>query len=324
MLNRLKQGVKRLLVRNKYYREYHHYKHLASHFEQKYLTANHWLKEFRTQFAPGHFYSPYPDLREINKRKETIFDRTKRNIPGIDIRERQQVALLRKLAKHYPKMPHLKLSKSPSDLRYKFGLHAYSYTDAVVLFCMILQHRPKRIIEIGSGYSSALMLDINEQFFDNSMRLTFVEPFPQLLKSLTKPSDTNQYTLENKPLWQVDRKLFRQLEKDDILFIDSTHVSKAGSDVNQLFFEVLPHLKKGVIVHIHDIFYPFEYPIEWVKETRAWTEDYIVRAFLYNNEEYEIVFFNHFMNIHHKAEMDSLLPETRKNSGGSLWLRKVV
>lgn len=289
------------------------------HFEERYYAVNHLYEHFKTQFAPGHFYSPYPNLDEIKTREKEIFNRKKRPIAGIDIQERQQLDLLKNLGQYYKQLPYsLKKNK---DLRYFFGMHAYSYTDATVLFCMLMKYRPRRVLEIGSGYSSALMLDVKERFLPE-MELTFVEPYPDLLVSLTKSGDDKSYHLLDKPLHEIKPAVFQQLQAGDVLFIDSTHVSKAGSDVNQIYFEILPHLKKGVIIHIHDVFYPFEYPIEWVEETRAWNEDYLLRAFLYNNTSFKILFFNHFLNIHHQNTIGKTLPFTKKNAGGSIWLKK--
>lgn len=295
-------------------------KHKAAYFKKKYLEANHLYRHFETQFAPGHFYSPYPDLTEMERRKAEIFDRSKRPISGIDIRESEQLTLLAELAKHYKKFPYT--TKQQGDLRYFNGLNAYSYTDAIILFCMLYKFKPSRVIEIGSGYSSALMLDFKEVFAPK-LDLTCIEPYPDLLQSLTKKEDTKNYKLIDEPLYKVDLGVFKNLKSGDFLFIDSTHVSKAGSDVNQIYFDILPKLKKGVIIHIHDIFYPFEYPFDWIKETRAWTEAYLVHAFLYNNNDYEILIFNDFLAIHHKQTIEKLMPLTYERSGGSLWLRKI-
>lgn len=300
--------------------KYHHYKHLAEFFEKKLHKANH-DKKYETTFEPGHFYSPYPDLKDISRRKNKIFDRSKRDLPGIDINEKFQLEMIRKLAKHYKKMPYS--GRKNSKLRYYFGQHAYSYGDATMLFCMLLEYKPKKVIEIGSGFSSALMLDANENFLDNQTKLTFIEPYPELLLKMAKKTDKNSFHLISKKLHQVDNSLFDELDAGDILFIDSTHVSKVGSDVNQLIFEVLPRLKKGVIIHIHDVFYPFEYPYERIKEQRAWNEDYMLRAFLYKNPEFRILVFNDFLYAHHKNHMKKHMPVTLKNSGGSLWLEKI-
>jgi len=302
-------------------RELNKYKHLVKVYENRYKDSNHLYEHFKTQFAPGHFYSPYPDLKELVKRKDHIFNRDKKVLPGIDLREKQQLKLLNYFKRYYSDLPYL--DSKQERLLYHLGHHAYSHTDAVFLYSFIRYLKPKRIIEIGSGYSSMLMLDINELFFDNKIDLTFIEPFPKLLKELSKKKNPTAYKLISKPLYEVDRKIFTQLQKGDILFIDSTHVAKAGGDINQIYFEILPFIKPGVIIHIHDIFYPFEYPVEWVWETRAWNEIYIVRAFLYNNPNYEVLLFNNFLNLHHKRKLKDSFPLTQISSGGSLWLRKI-
>jgi predicted O-methyltransferase YrrM len=303
--------------RSKYIEE----KKKSEDYRQKYLHANHFYQHFKTQFAPGHFYSPYPDLKDIKRRKKDIFDRRKRPIAGIEINEKQQLNLLKKISAFYKSLPY-KGGKT-KKYRYHLGHHAYSYTDGIMLFCLLNHLKPRRIIEVGSGFSSALMMDFNEFFNNSQTDITFIEPYPELLHSMMKDGDGDNYTVIDKTLDRVDNSLFASLGKDDVLFIDSTHVSKAGSDVNQIFFEILPLLKPGVVIHIHDVFYPFEYPEAWIKETRAWNEDYLLRAFLHNNKSYEIMIFNHFLNIHHTQTMKKLMPLTAKNYGGGLWLRKV-
>lgn len=268
----------------------------------------------------GHFYSPYPDLKDVERRRDVIFNRDKRDIPGIDIRESQQLALLEELAAFYPKLADL---EGAAGARFSFDNGAYSHSDAAVLFCMLNYLKPKRVIEIGSGYSSALMIDTDQLALGGNTEFTFIEPYPQLLTRLVGEPVLEQNELIAENLSEVDGKVFDRLESGDILFVDSTHVSKAGSDVNQVFFEIIPRLAAGTIIHVHDVFYPFEYPEEWITETRAWNEDYLLRAFLCDNEKYEILFFNHFMNIHHGEEMASKLPRSVNNPGGSLWLRKL-
>ena len=118
--------------------------------------------------------------------------------------------------------------------------------------------------------------------------------------------------------------LFATLEENDILFIDSTHVAKIGSDVNYLFFEVLPRLRAGVYVHVHDIFHPFEYPRAWIYEGRAWTEAYMLRAFLTFNTAFEIVLFNTFLERFHRERFAHKMPLCLRNEGGSIWLRRTT
>jgi len=124
-------------------------------------------------------------------------------------------------------------------------------------------------------------------------------------------------------LQDVDASEFEALRANDILFIDSTHVSKINSDVNRIFFEILPRLSPGVHIHFHDISYPFEYPKEWVYEGRAWNEAYMLRTFLQYNTAFRIVLMNTFMERYHESFFQERMPLCLKNIGGSIWIRKM-
>jgi hypothetical protein len=208
--------------------------------------------------------------------------------------------------------------------RYWFENSAYSYSDALVLYCMIRHAHPRRIMEVGSGYSSCVMLDTNELFFDDGIACTFVEPNPETLRSLIRPEDTQRIEILPRPVQDVPLDRFRGLDAGDILFIDSTHVSKVGSDVNYIIFEILPALALGVFVHFHDVFHPFEYPKEWIVEGRTWTEVYVLRAFLQFNRSFEIVFFNTFLEHFHEQRFAAEMPPCLRNRGGGLWIRRVA
>jgi hypothetical protein len=184
---------------------------------------------------------------------------------------------------------------------------------------------PKRIIEVGSGMSSAVMMDVNDQFFENKIELTFIEPYPDLLREVLRAEDQAQNTILVDKVQNVPMTEFEALEENDILFIDSSHVSKMGSDVNFLFFHVLPKLKKGVFVHVHDINVHFEYPWEWIKEGRTWNEAYLLRSFLMFNNSFSIQYFNSYMAHYFRKEINKSLPfmEHQENSGCSIWLQKI-
>lgn len=274
-----------------------------------------------TWVPPGHFYSPIVDTVELAKRRKAVFDRNQAPV-DIDMREAEQRALLARLKPHYDRLPFA--DERRDGLRYQYVNGAFSYGDAIILACLLMELRPKQIVEIGSGHSSCVTLDVNDLFLDGSTEVTFVEPYPDLLHSLMKPGDRERYPVIATPVQDLDLSVIDRLSAGDILFIDSTHVAKAGSDVNFEFFTILPRLKPGVYIHFHDMFYPFEYPESWFfEENRSWNELYLMRAFLAGNRDYEIVFFNHFMQLRHGAEMAALMPDFSKNCGGSLWLRKV-
>lgn len=280
-----------------------------------------YLKARQCPWVPaGHFYSPHVDLDEVRSHEKKIFSR-ERPILGIDLRESEQLRLLESMVSLTPKI-EFPDTQSPG-FRYHFDNPAYSYSDALVLHTMLRLIRPRHMIEVGCGYSSAMALDTNELCLENTVQMTFVEPYPQLLLDLMKPGDNARVTIVPSRLQDLDPDFFLQLDANDILFIDSTHVSKVNSDVNYIFFEILPRLKSGVYIHFHDVFFPFEYVKEWVYEGRAWQELYLLRAFLQNNPLYQIIYFQDFLFHKHCRYFENHLPLFLKNSGGNIWLQKV-
>lgn len=278
------------------------------------------LKQY-IKFAPlGHYYSPVPDLDEIRENAERIFGTASAEIPGISLNEQQQLSLLKKFKTYYNELPFQPMKKD--NLRYHFENPSYSYSDAIFLYCMIRHFKPKRIIEIGSGYSSCVILDTNDLFFDGLIETKFIEPYPQLLLSLINNTDQDKMKIIEKRLQDVELDEFEILQGNDILFIDSTHVSKVGSDVNRIFFDILPKLKDGVLIHFHDIFYPFEYPQDWIFEGRAWNEAYLLRAFLQYNNSFQVVLMNTFLENFHEKIFQENFPLCLKNTGASIWIRK--
>ena len=272
-----------------------------------------------SKYPFGHFYSPIVSKGELIELEDQIWADIEQDfILGINLNLENQLLLLKEFSKYYPEMP-FKDEKS-NNQRYCFNNGAYAYTDAIILYSFIRHFKPKRIIEIGSGHSSAAMLDIRETFV-NDINLTFIEPYPKRLYRLMKDTDRDYCTVLDTKVQKVEIEKFRELQKNDI-FIDSSHVSKTGSDVNYEIFKILPSLNPGVIIHFHDVFYPFEYPKSWVAEGNNWNEGYLLRAFLSYNDQFEIVLFSHFIHQHHKAAFKEM-PLTYKNTGGNLWIRKI-
>jgi Methyltransferase domain len=212
---------------------------------------------------------------------------------------------------------------SKSWRRYSPKNEWYSLSDGAVYYSMLTTFKPKRIIEVGSGFSSAIALDVRDKQLHGA-ELTFIEPYPQRLLTLLEENDHARTTLYREALQDVPLEAFDIFEKDDMLFVDSTHVSKAGSDVNWLFFQVFPRLKIGVIVHIHDIFFPFEYIDSWLIQGRSWNELYMLRSFLSYNDSFEILFFNSWIWQKHPEIVSQYLPETNSDVPGSIWLRRTA
>lgn len=268
----------------------------------------------------GHFYSPVILIDEIKKRESEIWKNVEIDgIQGIKLRTKEQKELISLFSEYYKEIPFK--SYKQKNIRYQFENDYYSYTDAITLYSMIRHYKPKNIIEIGSGFSSAVMLDTNEIFFNNSINLTFIDPYADRLYSQMTLEDKNKFKVIESDVQLISLETFKKLQSGDILFIDSTHVTKTGSDVNYILFEILPILKKGVLIHFHDIFYPFEYPKEWVYKGLNWNEDYILKAFLMYNENFEIKLFSEYLHRHHKNIFKEM-PLAYNNEGGNLWIEK--
>ena len=280
------------------------------------------IREYRSHigFPPGHYYSPIPSIEDIRSRELQVFAEPGRELAGIDLNEKAQHALLNEFTAYYKEIPFG--AKSNSALRYYFENSFYSYSDAVFLYSMIRHNRPARIIEIGSGFSSAAILDINELFFDNRIDCVFIEPYPDRLYSLLKKGDEDRLEIIGERLQEVRIERFADLTAGDILLIDSTHVSKIGSDVNHIIFNILPDLKTGVHVHFHDIIYPFEYPKEWVYQGRFWNENYLLRAFLEFNQAYKIELFTNYLHRYHESWIRDNMPLCLQHAGAQIWIQR--
>ena len=209
------------------------------------------------------------------------------------------------------------------DLRYFYDNIWYSYSDAIFLYSFLRKNKPGRIVEIGSGFSSAVMLDTIDRFFDQPTDVTFIEPNPDRLTSLLSDKDENKVHIIEKKIQDVPIEFFSSLQSGDLLFIDSSHVVKCGSDLQRLMFDIVPILPSGVFVHFHDIFYPFEQPSAWLKDGIYWNENYFLRAFLSYNSAWEVYFFNTYVAAEFNDYISENLPLCIRNLGGSLYIRRL-
>lgn len=269
--------------------------------------------------SPGHFYSPVASADDLARAVAAVA--VSAPMLGIDMREAEQLAFLERLSVYYRDIAFPE--QNDGTTRFAFNNPSYSWCDATILFCMLRELRPRRIIEVGSGYTSCLILDVNELYFDWEIDCTFIEPYPDLLRSLLKPQDAGRVNLVASKLQDVNTTLFESLEAGDILFIDSSHVVKAGSDVLTLFANILPRLKVGTFIHFHDIFDRFEYPSDWLMEGRGWNEQYFLRTFLQYNSSFLIKLFTPHMIVRYGAWFREHMPDCFKNTGGHIWIKRV-
>ena len=278
--------------------------------------------EGREFVPPGHFYSVIPSFAAREQYLKAYSDLiAQRSLPGIvsdEVAWQEHLDRMTALARDIPFPRHKK-----EGARYFFENPAYSFGDGVSLYRMLVDTKPGKIVEVGSGYSSALMLDAMDLIPGFRAEITFIEPYPELLYSLLSKSDPSRSTVIASGVQSVPLDVFTRLGRGDILFIDSTHVSKLASDVNYLYFEVLRRLALGVVVHVHDIFWPFDYPPEWIAKGRAWNEAYILRAILTDSKRYRIRYFSDYMRIFHGDWIRTNAPLVAENFGGHVWLEVV-
>jgi predicted O-methyltransferase YrrM len=217
------------------------------------------------------------------------------------------------------------------DTRYYWENDGFAPGDATALATMMRHLRPRRIIEAGAGYSTAVMLDVAERYLPQAPTIDCIDPEPERLRSLMRETDAGRVTVHETIVQKLPLSFFQQLQANDILFIDSSHVLKLGSDVAFLLLEVLPRLAPGVVVHVHDITTSFEYSPEWYDEGRAWNEAPVLRAFLAFNRAYEMLFFCDYLVRFQRQALERHMPLalrqpagiTEGNSSVSLWLRRV-
>ena len=278
-------------------------------------------KEYRELFAywerhgfhvtPVHFYEPIPDTQSL---PETLWSQAS-ELPGINMNDAAQLDLLRN---HFSKLrdEYETLAAEPPPGQ----LWPFRGTDVLVAYCVVRHFQPRRIIEVGSGFSSLVLGQAAAK--NKSSALICIDPFPNELIRKDNGIPALQSLIESK-VQDVDVEFFSQLESGDILFIDSSHTVKTGGDVNYLFLEILPRLEAGVIVHVHDIFLPFEYRRDWMlEEFRFWTEQsLLLQAFLIFNSEFDVLMANSYLNHYYLADVKAAFPNLRRWIGGSFWVR---
>jgi Methyltransferase domain len=270
-------------------------------------------------WAPGHFYSPVVSADDIERHWPRVYAAAKdRDLPGLALDLDAQLATFARIGGAAATQPW---GEQPEGrLRYGFDNPNFGPGESLVLLGMFRDFTPRHVIEIGAGWSTRAILDLRDLLLGN-LDVTAIEPYastviPDLM------SDPDLRVIEGAAQETgIDR--FLALEADDVLFVDSSHVVKFGSDVQFILNEVLPRLAPGVRVHFHDVMYPFEYPLEWVRQGRNWNEAYALRSFLTFNSAYAIDLFAAYVWAVAPDRAGSLLPRAASSPGSSLWLRRL-
>lgn len=288
---------------------------------------------WRTMFAyaedkglhiiPCHYYSPIPNTKEL---PAELWQGLRPTI-GFDLSVGPALDWLKQLSQRYSDEFLAFPTVCPLNARtYYLNNSAFKAGDAEVLYAILRELKPRRIVEIGSGYSTLLICQAiranREEMPEYHCEFIAIEPYPP---AFLQPPPAEVTRIESKPVQEIPRDLFSALGENDILFIDSSHVVRIGSDVVHEYLTILPTLAPGVVVHIHDIFIPAEYPRTWIDEARFfWNEQYLLEAFLNFNREFEVIMPVHAVWRLHQKEFAAQIPSVKSERMApcSFWIRR--
>lgn len=259
-------------------------------------------------FPPGAFYSTIVNASEVLREPERsrIWPVDVAEPAGIDVRSAAQLALLEDLSEHpLPADGDTAWNDPAND---QFPPH-----DAALLYGMIRHLRPQRVVEVGSGWSTTVVARALRDG-DLATKLTCIEPYPRdFVRRIAEVHELRVEKVQDTPL-----VVFEALEAGDVLFIDSSHVVKTGSDVAHLMLEVVPRLSEGVVVHVHDIFIPEDYPQDWVRAGFGWNEQYVLQAYLSGSATAHVLAMNHWLAIRHPEAVAAAFGAVELH-GSSFW-----
>jgi hypothetical protein len=272
---------------------------------------------------PGHFYSVIPNITiDYNNNQPKFLD--------LDFNEESHKEILEEINNYLGNFDHefgdTNVKARQKEFKYTLLNGAFEWMDARLLHYFLQKNKPKRIIEVGSGNSTLLTYN-TKKMYNLDLEIICIEPYPNdYIKSLHKQGEI---VLFEERLENIDLNIFKNLVENDILFIDSSHVLKLDSDVMYYFTKLLPILNKNVLVHIHDIFFPYDYPLTWLKEGRFWNEQYFLYVFLQYNSKFKIKFCNSYSQYKYPEKLKEIQKNTYEVqnkiadhifSGGSIWL----
>lgn len=269
-----------------------------------------------------YFDTPIPDTTKL---KDALWSEPSQ-MAGIDMNEAGQFDLLSQFVSKY-KEEYESLPREKTDVPHQYYVNNvwYGSVDGETLYCMVRHFAPKKIIEIGSGNSTYLSAQAslkNRAETGVECELIACEPYPNEVLKAGFPGLTKLRAMEAQDIPLAE---FNDLGENDILFIDSSHVLRIGSDVQYEFLEILPRLNRGVVVHVHDIFFPAEYPADWIMGEHSFpNEQYLLQAFMAFNDSFEVLWAGNYMNLKHPAKLEAAFSSYRRDgkSPRSFWIRK--
>lgn len=277
------------------------------------------LLESQLAIYPRHFYLPFIEKADL---RHSLRDA--RALPGIELDAEKQLAFLSSLS-GFDELDDVP-EEATEGVAFHYRNGAYGHGDADLLYAFIRTMKPQQVIEIGAGWSTKMArkaIDANSAADASyACRHVCVEPFgPDWLRDL-------DIELVREPVERCDPSLFKALQRNDILFIDSSHIIRPQGDVLFEIQEILPQIAPGVIVHVHDIFTPFDYHEEWIFERGSlWNEQYLLEAFLSMNKSFEILVATNWLSRIRTEDLARLVPgfsRHLKAEPSSFWFRRAA
>jgi hypothetical protein len=294
-------------------------------FGIKYLILSKWLFE-RIGLYPiiDHYYEPLFQPKYIKEPLES-----NRILKSIDFNIKEQLWIIKQFHYNQELIQFPIVTKNPLEFSYDEG--SYPRGDSEYYYNIIRYYKPRKIIEIGSGQSTLMAhnaIEMNLKEDDNYLcDLICIEPFEQYwLERLSN------VTIIRKKVENIDISFFEQLTRNDILFIDSSHIIRPQGDVLFEFTQILPILKSGVLIHFHDIFTPKDYPEEWIIKSKLfWNEQYLLESFLSYNNKFKIIGSLNYLANNYPSDFLEKTPMLKlKLKGcradyalGSMWLQSL-
>lgn len=257
-----------------------------------------------------NYYSPVPAWEEL---PSVVFER-RSPLTGVRFDVDAQLAFLRELE------PFLAEFKLPSG--FTWDNRTYGRVEADVLYAMVRSQRPSRIIELGSGFSSLIIAAAARRNIAEGAGVAYTAYDPYARDFIRE--GVEPLTLQLQSAAEVPVESFETLGAGDVLFVDTTHTVKLGSEVNHVILDVLPRLAPGVVVHVHDVFLPCEYPKGFFEKRLFWSEQYLLQAFLSQNPHWEVVLPLHFLARDRPAEVARVVRSFQADAGpGAFWIRRL-
>ena len=255
--------------------------------------------------SPNHYYWPVPDYRELETRKWPA----EQEPQGLDLAFDRQLDFLQTVVPQY--QAEWESDSAPFfSVSYSYSNGFFETVDAEIAYCMVRHYKPRRIVEVGGGYSSRVMaaaLDLNLKRDGVRGELITIDPYPD---RFPKKALSDRVHLIPHTVQEVDLDVFLSLQSGDFLFLDSSHVVGIGSDCVREYLEIIPRVAGGVLIHAHDIFIPADYPREAVLHNLAfWSEQYLLQALLMSNPQFEVLWGSSYMQSRASSALENAFPQ---------------